>query len=128
MNARFLFNTSAIAEILTGLALLVIPALVIRLLLGDGLGQTGEVVSRVLGIGLFSLGISAWETVGQRVHLASRAGIFIYNIGLAILLLILGVPGVIDGILLWPVAVLHGLIGAAMLWVILARSWKVSDT
>ena len=119
MNARLLFNASAIAEILTGLALLVAPVLVIRLLLGDGLGQTGEVVARVLGIGLFSLGISTWETAGRQVHHASRVGILIYNIGLAILLPILGVPGVIDGILLWPVAVLHGLIGAAMLWVVL---------
>ena len=115
MNARLLFNASAIVEILAGFALLVVPALVISLLLGDGLGQTGEVVSRWLGVGLLSLGISAWERAGRQAHQASRAGILTYNLGIAILLLIVGVTGVSDGVLLWPVAILHGLIGAAML-------------
>jgi hypothetical protein len=39
MNARLLFNLSAIVEILTGLALLVAPLFVIGLLLGDGSGS-----------------------------------------------------------------------------------------
>ncbi len=62
MTTRLLFNGSAIGEILAGIALLVAPAYVVGLLLGDGLGQTGADVSRMLGIGLFSLGIAAWET------------------------------------------------------------------
>jgi len=115
MNTRRLFNTSAIVEILTGLALLVVPSLVIRLLLGEGLGLTGVAVARVLGVGLLALGVAAWETPPQMIRLAPRVGICIYNVGTAVLLMILGVFDGLNGALLWPTAVLHGLLGAAML-------------
>ncbi len=127
MTTRLLFNASAIGEILAGIALLVAPAYVVGLLLGDGLGQTGADVSRMLGIGLFSLGIAAWETGRQETHSASRVGICTYNLGVAALLAILGTVGKSDGVLLWPTAGLHGLIGATMFWVMVARSRKDAD-
>ena len=126
MTARLLFNASAIGELVAGIALLVSPAYVIGLLLGDGLGQTGADVSRVLGIGLFSLGIAAWETGRQEPHSATRVGICTYNLGVAAVLAILGTVGKSNGVLLWPAAGLHGLIGATMLWVIVAQSRKVT--
>lgn len=122
MNTRLLFNASAIVEVLVGVAFLFAPAYVIGLLLGDGLSLTGAAASRVLGIGLFSLGISAWETARQKTHHAPRLGICIYNVGVATFLSILGTLGGMNGILLWPAAVLHALIGAAMLWVILVKA------
>ena len=112
---------SAVIELLTGIALLFAPVFVIGLLLGDGLSQSGVAVTRVLGIGLLSVGISAWEAAEQNVHIAPRTGICTYNIGVATLLSILGLAGGATGILLWPVAILHGLIGATMLWAILPR-------
>jgi hypothetical protein len=128
MTTKLLFNVSAIVEALVGIALLFAPAFAIGLLLGDGLSLTGAAVSRVLGIGLISLGISAWETARQKTHHAPRVGICTYNAGVAALLSILGTLGGMNGILLWPAAVLHALIGAMMLWVILAPSRKSSDT
>ncbi len=128
MSTRLLFNVSATAEVLVGVALIFAPTYVIGWLLGDGLSPTGAAVSRVLGIGLFSLGISAWETARQKTHLAPRAGLCIYNVGAAIVLVILGTTGGMNGILLWPAAVLHALMGAAMLRVILAPSPESSDT
>ncbi|MHC4227618.1 MAG: hypothetical protein ACYSW0_09345 [Planctomycetota bacterium] len=124
MNARLLFNLSAIVEILTGLALLVAPLFVIGLLLGDGLGPVGIAVARVLGIGLLSVGIAGWESPGQNIRLAPRAGLCIYNVGAALVFVILGAYGGMNGVLLWPAAILHALIGAMMLWVILASSQK----
>ena len=126
MTTRLLFNASAIGELVAGIALLVSPAYVIGLLLGDGLGQTGADVSRVLGIGLFSLGIAGWETGRQEPHSATRVGICTYNLGVAAVLAILGTVGKSNGVLLWPAAGLHGLIGATMLWVIVAQSRKVT--
>ena len=102
MNAGLLFKASAIAEVLTGLALLVAPLFVIGLLLGDGLGPTGVAVARVLEIGLLSLGISAWETARQEIHHAPRIGVCTYNLCVAALLSILGTLGEMNGILLWP--------------------------
>jgi hypothetical protein len=122
MNTRLLFNSSAIVEVLTGLALLAAPLLVIELLLGDGLGPTGVAVARVLGVGLLSVGVAGWESPGQDIRLAPRAGLCVYNVGAAIVFVILGTAGGMTGLLLWPAAVLHALIGALMLWVILTRS------
>ena len=127
MNTGLLFKASAIAEVLTGLALLMAPLFVIGLLLGDGLGPTGVAVTRVLGIGLLSVGVAGWESQGQDARLAPRAALCTYNVGAAMVLLTLGAYGGMNGILLWPVAGLHALIGAMMLWVILASSRKASD-
>ena len=120
MNTRLLFQVSAIAEVLTGLAFLVAPESVIGLLLGAGVNPIGVAVARVLGIGLVSVGVAAWESQGQDIRLAPRAGLCIYNVGIAALLVILGTAGGMNGPLLWPVAGLHASIGAMMLRVILA--------
>lgn len=115
MSTRLLFNASAIVEVLTGLALLFAPEFVIALLLGDGLGQTGVAATRVLSVGLFSLGISTWESAPLPAR--TRIGLCTYNIGVAALLAMLGLSGAADGLLLWPTVGLHALIGATMLWV-----------
>ncbi len=127
MTARLLFNASAIGELVAGIALLVAPAYAIGLLLGDGLSQTGGGVARVLGIGLFSLGMAAWETGRQEDPYASRVGICTYNLGVAALLSMLGALGQSNGVLLWPAVGLHGLIGVTTLWVIVARSPEDAD-
>lgn len=127
MNERLLFKASAIIEVLTGLAFLVAPTLIIGLLLGKGVSPIGIAIARVLGIGLLSVGVAAWESPGQVTRLAPRAGLCIYNVGIAVLLAILGTTGGMHAPLLWPVAVLHGLIGAVMLWVIFPRLQDNSD-
>ncbi len=76
----------------------------------------------VLGIGLLSVGVAGWESQGQDIRLAPRAGLCIYNVGAAMVFVTLGTYGGMNGILLWPAAVLHALFGAMMLWVILAPS------
>ncbi len=127
MNTRLLFNISAVIEVLTGIALLFAPAFVIELLLGDGLGPVGIAVARVLGIGLLSVGVAGRESPGQDSRLAPRAGLCIYNVGAAIVFVILGTTGGMNGILLWPAAVLHAVIGAMMLWVISTHFRDRSD-
>jgi len=122
MSARLLFNASAIVEVVVGVSFLATPALVVELLFGDGLSPTGAAVSRMLGLGLLSVGICAWETVEKIGRGAPRIGICTYNVGAAVLLPLLGILGGMNGILLWPAAVMHAAFGAAMLWVILAPS------
>ncbi len=119
MNIRLLFKASAIIEILTGVALLAVPSLVIELLLGDGLSFTGVAVARMLGVGLLAVGVAAWEAPQQAVRFAPRAGLCIYNLGAAVVLAIFGSISATGGILLWPAVGVHGLIGATMLWVML---------
>jgi len=74
----------------------------------------------MLGIGLLSLGVAGWESPGQAMRLAPRVGLCIYNVGAAIVFVIVGASGGMNGILLWPAAILHAVIGAMMLWVILS--------
>ena len=126
MKTGLLFKASAMVEVVTGLALLVAPTLVVGLLVGDGVNPIGGAVARVLGIGLVSLGVAAWESPGQDTRLAPRAGLCLYNVGAAIMFVILGTYGGMNGMLLWPAAVLHAVIGALMLWVILVPSQKAT--
>ena len=128
MNTRLLFKTSAIVEILTGLALLVAPLFVIGLLLGEGVSPGGVAVSVacLLGVALLSVGVAGWEAQGQDIQVTTRAGLCIYNVGAAVVLGILGASGDMSGMLLWPTVVLHALFGAVMLPLILAQSQKAT--
>ena len=127
MNTRFIFKLSAIAEILTGLALLLAPALVIGLLLGEG--ASSDTVARMLGVGLVSVGVAGFESLGQGPRLAPRAALCTYNVGATVVLAIYGSLNVAGGILLWPVVVFHGLIGAMMLPVVASPRYSpTSDT
>jgi uncharacterized membrane protein YeaQ/YmgE (transglycosylase-associated protein family) len=45
-------------------------------------------------------------------------------VGAATVFVILGASGGMNGVLLWPTALLHAVIGAMMLWVILAAPSK----
>jgi len=127
MNARLLFKASAITEVLAGLAFLVAPALIVGLLLGEGVSPIGIAVARVLGIGLLSVGVATWESSELDSRLAPRAGLCLYNVGVAALLAILGTTGGMHAPLLRPAAGLHSLIGAPMLWVIWPRHRANSD-
>ena len=51
---------AAVAEAVTGLALLIIPSLVGQLLLGEELTGVAIPVARVAGIALIALGIACW--------------------------------------------------------------------
>ena len=121
MSTRLLFNVSSAIEVLTGVTMLIAPAFLIGLLLGGSLDPIGIAVARVLGIGLLSLGVAGWESQGQDLRLAPRAGLCIYNLGAATVFVILGTTGGMNGILLWPAMVLHSVIGAMMLRVISSR-------
>jgi hypothetical protein len=102
----------AIIEVATGMALLIVPSLVVRLLLGAEL--TGVVIplSRVLGIALLALGVSCWP--GS----TALCGMLTYGALVTLYLAYLGVIGEWLGPLLWPVVALHGILTA-----LLARIW-----
>ena len=104
---------AAIAEAATGLALLVAPALVGRLLLGADLAGATIPVARVLGIALVALGVACWPGSSP------ARGMLVYSAAAALYLLVLGVQGQFAGPLLWPALALH-----AVLTLLLARYVK----
>ena len=51
---------AAVGEVATGLALLIVPSLVGRLLFGEELTGVALPVARVTGIALVALGVACW--------------------------------------------------------------------
>jgi hypothetical protein len=105
-------DAKANLETATGLALIVAPSLVGRLLLGTELTGVGMPVARVLGIALIALGIACWP------NRPALCGMLINGAAVTLYLSYLGIRGNWVGPLLWPAVVLH-----AVLTMLLARAW-----
>jgi len=102
---------TGVAEAATGLALLVVPALVAHLLLGAELAGVSVVVARVAGIALLALGTGCWPG-------PAALGMLIYNTLVAVYFVCLALGREWAGPLLWPVAGLH-----TVLAILLGRAW-----
>jgi len=104
-----LLATTAIAEAATGLALIAVPTIVARLLLGADLSGVAVVVGRVAGIALLSLGIACWpgsDKTGNKSP--ALCGMLTYNSLATLFFFYLIIGGQFVGPLLWPAAILHG--------------------
>ena len=100
---KTLLTLVGLAEAGTGLALLVAPSLVTRLLLGAETVGVGSAAARVAGIALIALGIGC---CAGSVWLA----MWLYTALVTLFLLYLGVATEWHGPLLWPALALHGLL------------------
>lgn len=114
MNKPLAFAT--LAEAATGVALIVVPSVVARLLLGSELSGVADAVGRVAGVSLLALGLACWP--GKETTRAAMCGMATYGLLVTVYLLYLGMRGEWVGPLLWPAVVLH-----AVLMLLLARSW-----
>jgi hypothetical protein len=99
---KLLIITGA-AEAATGVALMVAPALVGRLLLGAELAGVAVIMARVAGIALIALGVGCWPGPASR-------GMLTYNTLAAVYFACLALGGKWVGPLLWPVVGLHTLL------------------
>lgn len=102
---------AAVAEIATGVALLLVPSVVGQLLLGTELTGIAFTVARLTGIALIALGIACWPGT-------PLIGMLTYSAAVTAYLAYVGAVGSLSGILLWPAVVLH-----AVLTALLARAY-----
>ena len=109
MKSALIF--AAVAEVATGLALLIAPSLVGQVLLGQQLAGVGTPVARVAGIALIALGISCWPA-------KPLIGMFAYSSLITLYLAYIGFAEEFLGVLLWPAVVLH-----AILSIFLCQAW-----
>ena len=115
MTVRTFVRVSAAIEAATGTALIVSPSLVVQILLGVGVGETGIAIGRVGGFGLLSLGMACWPN-GDEVTVRATWVLFLYNLLASLYLCYLRVGGGFTGYVLWLAVGLH-----AVLAVLLAR-------
>ena len=106
MTTRKLVALNASIEATTGVALIVDPGCVVRVLLGDRPSDSGIAVGRVAGLGLLSLGLASWPSEDNATVHATRA-LFIYNLLTALYLGYLRIGRGVSGYLLSPAFGLH---------------------
>ena len=110
---------AAVLEGVTGLALMIDPPVVARLLLGADVSGVGAAVGRVAGLAMLSLGLACWPFHGLASgHAPALLAMLTYNFLVACYLIYLGIGGQFAGVLLWPAAAIHGL-----LTILLVREW-----
>jgi len=110
-------TVAAVVEVATGMALLIVPSLVGRLLFGAEFTGVANPAARVTGIALLALGVGCWP--GS----TALCGMLTYGALATLYLAYLGVTGEWVGPLLWPAVLLH-----AILTALLARAWFQSRT
>jgi len=108
---------AALVECGTGLALMIDPAIVARLLLGDELSDVGAVLGRCFGVALLALGL-ACSPGRERTGGGSQAsrGMLTYNVLIALYLAYLGTVGHMAALLLWPAVLLHAVVALLLVW------------
>jgi hypothetical protein len=117
MTRTHLFLVTALMEVGAGLALLVVPALVLGFVLGASGGQSGVAIARLAGAALLSLGAACWWARHDRGSAASQglvSGLLIYNAGVVVIAL----SGSFGSLTppLWAAVVLHGAMTVWCLW------------
>ena len=110
-----LLKLPAIIETATGLGLMAVPSVVVRLLLGSPLGTSAAVMlARVAGAALIALGVACWLARDDTQSRAARGlvvAMLIYNIAATALLAFAGIGLGLHGVALWPAVVLHAAMG-----------------
>jgi hypothetical protein len=98
---------AAAGEAATGAALLVVPSLVGRLLLGEELAGVTMPIARVAGIALIALAVACWP--GKAL-----TGMLTYSAAVTLYLAYVGFVGGLGGVLLWPAVVAHAILTALL--------------
>ena len=87
-----LLGLAAIIEAATGLALMIHPPLVTRLLLGDGVSGAGMALGRVAGFALLSLGLACWSRLDSAgANTPALRAMLTYNLLATLYLAYLGI-------------------------------------
>ncbi len=108
---RLLLAFAAATEALTGVALMALPSGVARLLFGAEFVGPGVAAGRVAGVALVALGVACGTARGSR---GAGLAMLLYTLPVAGYFAWIGVQGELVGVLLWPAAAYHALIGVAL--------------
>jgi hypothetical protein len=111
MQSKQLFVVTAATEALTGLALVIAPVTVVRILLGASLDMPGGwVVARVAGAALLAIGVACWlarDDAHSRAGHGLVAAMLLYNVATVAVLAHAGIGLGQTSVALWPVVGAH---------------------
>lgn len=120
MRLKELFLVTAVAEVVIGLALVGLPAIVLAALLGiQPASMETQFVGRVAGAALMAIGVASFLARNDATLPAQRGlliGILLYDVLVALLLVYAAIGVSIGGPALWPAVVLHTLLA---IWCVL---------
>lgn len=119
MTPTRILTLAAIVEIGTGLAVIVMPGVVVAWLLGAEIAGVGAPLARCFGIALIALGLACWPSAQGGLDSPALRAMLFYNPLIALFLAYLGTAGQLAGPLLWPAVGLHG-----VLTLLLVRAWS----
>lgn len=107
-----LLKLTAIIEVPTGLGLVAVPSIVVRLLLNSEISGAAIPLGRVAGVALLALGVACWLASYDGSGSAARglvSAMMLYNVGSAFILGAAGFGSGLVGIALCPVVIVHAL-------------------
>lgn len=107
-SMRNVLIAAAVVEVLTGLILIVYPAIVIQLLFGSRIAGVSVLISRLAGIALIALAVACWPAGNM---LRGFFGMLTYGLFAMLFLAYVGAGGG-AGVLLWPAVAVHAIISA----------------
>jgi hypothetical protein len=113
-DGKLFLSATAVVEAVTGLCLLILPAVLFAILLGlDNAAAAAIFVGRLAGAALLAIGVASWMArVDERTsaQLGLLTGILVYNAAAALLLAYAGAVLKMVGVLLWPAIILHAIL------------------
>jgi hypothetical protein len=115
MLQKYLILAAAWLEIVTAFVLVISPAFACLLLFATPLDDAGVAIARFSGIVLLALGTACVATPSKPYPRGAALGLLVYNLGVVVLFVCLGVATALHGLLLWPAAILHACVAAALL-------------
>ena len=107
-----LYRLASAIELITGVTLLLLPAVVMQQLFSSPTSDAGEQLTRLYGLALIGLGVACWESP---CPLPARRGLLVYNCSAAVLLITLGSQQLSGGAAVWAGALIHIVFGVLMI-------------
>ena len=105
---RSLLTITALVEGVTGLALAVVPSLIVSVLLGTSLTDAGAIlIGRLAGAALITIAIACWLSRTDTRSLVMVKVMLSYNVFSTTLLVYSALVERISGPGLWPAVLLH---------------------
>jgi hypothetical protein len=128
MLQRSVVMAAAWLEIAVGASFVAVPDLPCVLLFAAKPEGIALPLARFAGFGLLALGIACLPSTATGSR-RGVVGLFLFNVGVAILFAWVGVVTTLHGFLLWPVAILHAVIATALVPQLLTtKGWWIAGS